>query len=91
LPVSTRIFLFLSTLNQPILCEVFGRLQRLIEQTKPSPHPRVVNCLRWDAGTSLTWAELLAHLRKTGKAMPKAGVRVILIPSSLESATRKMN
>lgn len=27
-------------------------------------------CLPWDADTGLKWAELLAHLRKTGKAMP---------------------
>jgi predicted nucleic acid-binding protein len=29
-----------------------------------------LNCLPWDADTGLKWAELLAHLRKTGKAMP---------------------
>lgn len=29
-----------------------------------------LHCLPWDAGTGLKWAELLAHLRKTGKAMP---------------------
>jgi toxin FitB len=27
-------------------------------------------CLSWDADTGLKWAELLAHLRKAGKAMP---------------------
>lgn len=27
-------------------------------------------CLPWDADTGLKWAELLAYLRKTGKAMP---------------------
>ena len=27
-------------------------------------------CLPWDADTALKWAELLARLRTTGKAMP---------------------
>ena len=30
----------------------------------------VLNCLPWDAETGLKWAELLARLRATGKAMP---------------------
>jgi len=29
-----------------------------------------LHCLLWDADTGLTWAELLARLRTTGKAMP---------------------
>lgn len=29
-----------------------------------------VQCLPWDAETGLRWAELLARLRATGKAMP---------------------
>ena len=29
-----------------------------------------LQCLPWDAATGLKWAELLARLRKTGKAMP---------------------
>jgi toxin FitB len=29
-----------------------------------------LHCLSWDADTGLKWAELLAHLRKTGKTMP---------------------
>jgi predicted nucleic acid-binding protein len=29
-----------------------------------------LHCLPWEAQTGLKWAELLAHLRKTGKAMP---------------------
>ena len=28
------------------------------------------HCLPWDADTGLQWAELLARLRRTGKAMP---------------------
>jgi toxin FitB len=29
-----------------------------------------LHCLPWDADTGLKWAELLARLRKTGRAMP---------------------
>jgi hypothetical protein len=29
-----------------------------------------LHCLPWDADTGLKWAELLAHLRKSGKSMP---------------------
>ena len=29
-----------------------------------------LHCLPWDANTGLKWAELLARLRTTGKAMP---------------------
>jgi len=29
-----------------------------------------LHCLAWDADTGLRWAELLARLRRTGKAMP---------------------
>jgi predicted nucleic acid-binding protein len=29
-----------------------------------------IHCLPWDGDTGLKWAELLAHLRATGKAMP---------------------
>ncbi len=31
---------------------------------------RRLHCLPWDAETGLKWAELLARLRTTGKAMP---------------------
>ena len=31
---------------------------------------RRLQCLPWDADTGLKWAELLARLRTTGKAMP---------------------
>ncbi|MDQ2832616.1 MAG: PIN domain-containing protein [Acidobacteriota bacterium] len=31
---------------------------------------RRLHCLPWDADTGLKWAELLARLRSTGKAMP---------------------
>ena len=30
----------------------------------------ILHCLPWDADTGLKWAELLARLRRTGKAMP---------------------
>jgi len=29
-----------------------------------------LHCLPWDAQTGLRWAQLLAHLRATGRAMP---------------------
>lgn len=29
-----------------------------------------LHCLPWDAGTGLSWAELLAELRASGQAMP---------------------
>jgi predicted nucleic acid-binding protein len=29
-----------------------------------------LQCLAWDAGTGLTWARLLARLRRAGRAMP---------------------
>jgi toxin FitB len=29
-----------------------------------------LNCLPWDAQTGLRWAQLLAHLRAAGRAMP---------------------
>lgn len=29
-----------------------------------------LHCLPWDPDTGLRWAELLAHLRRTGKTMP---------------------
>lgn len=31
---------------------------------------RRLNCLAWDATTGLRWADLLAALRRSGKAMP---------------------
>ena len=31
---------------------------------------RRLHCLAWDADTGLKWAELLAALRRSGKAMP---------------------
>ena len=29
-----------------------------------------IHCLAWDAATGLRWAQLLAHLRTSGRAMP---------------------
>ncbi len=31
---------------------------------------KIIRCLPWDADTGLVWAELLARLRATGRAMP---------------------
>jgi predicted nucleic acid-binding protein len=44
---------------------------------------RRVNCLPWEAETGLRWAELLARLRATGRAMP--------IKDSLIAATALAN
>jgi toxin FitB len=42
-----------------------------------------LHCLAWDADTGLKWAELLARLRKAGKAMP--------IKDSLIAATAEVH
>ncbi len=44
---------------------------------------RRLRCLPWEAGTGLRWAELLATLRATGRAMP--------IKDSLIAATALMH
>ena len=44
---------------------------------------RGLHCLQWDAQTGLRWAELLARLRATGRAMP--------IKDSLVAATALTN
>jgi toxin FitB len=31
---------------------------------------KIIRCLPWDAATGLRWAELVAKLRSTGRAMP---------------------
>jgi toxin FitB len=46
-----------------------GRKRTALEQWFDAGIGRV-QCLRWDADTGLKWAELLAQLRRTGKAMP---------------------
>lgn len=42
-----------------------------------------LRCVPWDAGTSLTWAQLLADLRAAGRAMP--------VKDSLIAATALMH
>ena len=46
-----------------------GKKRRALEQWFDSGVRRL-HCLPWDADTGLKWAELLARLRASGKAMP---------------------
>ena len=46
-----------------------GRRRRKLEQWFDAGVQRL-ECVPWDADTGLRWAELLAALRKTGRAMP---------------------
>ena len=46
-----------------------GRKRTSLEQWFDQGVKRLL-CLPWDADTGLKWANLLAHLRKNGKAMP---------------------
>jgi toxin FitB len=49
-----------------------------------------LECLSWDAETGLRWAELLARLRRTGKAMPikDSFIAATAIVHNLTIATR---
>ena len=49
-----------------------------------------LHCLPWDADTGLKWAELLARLRATGKAMPirDSLIAATAVVHSLAVATR---
>lgn len=46
-----------------------GKKRTVLERWFDAGAPRL-HCLPWDADTGLRWAELLARLRTTGKAMP---------------------
>ena len=46
-----------------------GRRQRKLEQWFDAGVQRL-HCVPWDAETGLRWAELLAALRQSGRAMP---------------------
>ncbi len=46
-----------------------GRRRARLEQWFETGVERL-QCLAWDAETGLRWAELLAHLRASGRAMP---------------------
>lgn len=52
-----------------ILLLAKGRRRRKLEQWFEGGVQRLV-CLPWESETGLRWAELLAALRKTGRAMP---------------------
>ena len=52
-----------------------------------------LHCLSWDADTGLRWAELLAHLRANGKAMPikDSLIAATALVHGLVVATRNRN
>lgn len=52
-----------------------------------------LHCLAWDADTGLKWAELLAHLRAIGKAMPikDSLIAATALVHGLAVATRNRN
>jgi len=59
----------LGELRFGILILAKGRKRTALERWFNAGVARL-HCLPWDAETGLKWAELLAHLRTTGKAMP---------------------
>ena len=61
--------IILGELRFGILILPKGRKRTALERWFEAGVERL-HCLAWDAGTGLKWAELLARLRATGKAMP---------------------
>ena len=61
--------IILGELRFGILILPRGRKRAALERWFEAGAGRL-HCLPWDAGTGLKWAELLAHLRTHGKAMP---------------------
>lgn len=59
----------LGELRYGILILPKGRKRTSLERWFEAGAGRL-HCLPWDAATGLRWAELLAHLRAAGKAMP---------------------
>ena len=53
---------------------------------------RKLHCLPWEAETGLRWAELLAHLRKAGRAMPvkDSMIAATALANRLTVATRNV-
>jgi len=53
---------------------------------------RRVHCLPWEAETGLRWAELLARLRSSGRAMPikDSLIAATALANRLTIATRKV-
>ena len=61
--------IILGELRYGILILPKGRKRAALERWFQAGAGRL-HCLAWDADTGLQWAELLARLRTTGKAMP---------------------
>lgn len=61
--------IILGELRFGILILPAGRKRTSLERWFDAGVERL-HCLPWDADTGLEWAELLARLRTTGKAMP---------------------
>jgi toxin FitB len=61
--------IILGELRFGILLLPRGRKRRALERWLDDGVQRL-HCLPWEAETGLRWAELLARLRTTGKAMP---------------------
>ena len=61
--------LILGELRFGILILPKGKKRNALERWFETGAARM-HCIAWDADTSLRWAELLARLRRTGKAMP---------------------
>lgn len=64
--------IILGELRYGILILPRGRKRSVLEHWFETGVRRL-HCLPWDAETGLKWAELLTHLRTTGKAMPVKG------------------
>ena len=66
-----------------------GRKRAILERWFDAGAGRL-HCLPWDADTGLKWAELLARLRTTGRAMPikDSLIAATAVVHSLAVATR---
>ncbi len=81
--------LILGELRFGILILPRGRKRTSLERWFDAGVGRL-QCLPWDAETGLKWAELLAHLRAAGKAMPikDSLIAATAVVHSLAVATR---
>ncbi len=74
-----------------ILLSPAGKRRRVLE-TWFADHVQTMICLPWDAATALHWAELLAKLRRKGKAMPikDSMIAATALSRNLTVATRNV-